>query len=304
MAKNRRRKGTPMDGVLLLDKPSGMSSNQALQKAKWLLGAQKVGHTGSLDPIATGLLPLCFGRATKVSGLFLDSNKAYDVEIKLGVSTESGDKEGEIISQSDIDVSLEDLELALKPFIGEISQVPPMYSALKRNGQPLYKLARQGIEVEREPRKVTIHSLDLIDFKEDTLKLSVFCSKGFYIRSLAVDIGESLGIGAHVRELRRTKVGDFALEQCITLDQLEALDSSENRQNLLTPTDQTLLHLPEVDLSESSSGYLCHGQTVRIVQPFETGLTRLYDSSKNFLGLGEITKDGQVLPKRIFVDAA
>ena len=224
-----------MDGMLLLDKPCGVSSNHALQSAKRLLNAQKAGHTGSLDPIATGLLPLCFGRATKVSGMFLESNKTYVVDIQLGVSTNTGDREGSIIAEANEIPLFEKIEKSLEPFIGEISQIPPMYSALKRNGQPLYKLARQGIEVERTPRQVTIFKLTVLSFSDDILRLEVVCSKGFYIRSLAMDIGESLGVGAHVKELRRTAVAGFTVAESVTLEQLESLESPETRQNAPWP---------------------------------------------------------------------
>ena len=284
MAGNRRRKGVPLDGMLLLDKPTNISSNHALQATKRLLNAQKAGHTGSLDPIATGLLPLCFGKATKVSGMFLESNKAYEVEIKLGITTDSGDREGQIINESASTTSLSQIEEALSPFMGEISQIPPMYSALKRNGQPLYKLAREGIEVERSPRKVTVYELSIIDFDKDILKLNVVCSKGFYIRSLAMDIGESLGIGAHVSELRRTAVGSFTIDQSVTLDQLEFLEGPDARQKLLIPIDQALTHLPQLNLPETSASFLVHGRTVRAIQPFKTGLTRLYEDGQRFLG--------------------
>jgi tRNA pseudouridine55 synthase len=291
-----------MDGMLLLDKPCGVSSNHALQSAKRLLNAQKAGHTGSLDPIATGLLPLCFGKATKVSGMFLESDKAYVVDIKLGVATDSGDREGNIISETNEIPPFEKIEESLKPFMGEILQIPPMYSALKRNGQPLYKLARQGIEVERAPRQVTIFNLTVQSFKDDMLTLEVVCSKGFYIRSLAMDLGESLGIGAHVKELRRTAVAGFTVAEAVTLEQLEALESPETRQNLLTPVDRALSHLPKVDLPESSVSFFCHGQTVRTVAPFKTGLNRLYAANERFLGLAEITDDGKVVPKRLFAE--
>ena len=291
-----------MDGMLLLDKPGGISSNHALQSAKRLLNAQKAGHTGSLDPIATGLLPLCFGKATKVSGMFLESNKTYVVDIKLGVATNTGDREGNIVTQTNEIPAFSKIEQSLKPFIGEISQTPPMFSALKRDGQPLYKLARQGIEVERTPRQVTVFELTVQDFENQILKLEVICSKGFYIRSLAMDIGESLGIGAHVKELRRTAVAGFTVAESVTLKQLEALESPQTRQNLLTPIDRALCHLPKTDLPENCVGFFCHGQTVRTIAPFTTGLNRLYAANERFLGLGEITDDGRVVPKRLFAD--
>ena len=195
MGSRRIRRGVPVDGMLMLDKPAGISSNGALQAAKRLLNAQKAGHTGSLDPIATGLLPLCFGKATKVSEMFLNFDKSYTATLQLGTSTDSGDRAGNVINSLPVNVSLEEIESALSSFRGEIMQVPPMYSALKRNGQPLYKLARQGIEVERAPRKVTVYDIELCSFNETKLVLHVSCSKGFYVRSLAMDLGVELGCG-------------------------------------------------------------------------------------------------------------
>ena len=268
---------------------------------KKLLSAKKAGHTGSLDPIATGLLPLCFGNSTKVTSLFLNSDKCYDVEIRLGVSTDSGDREGVATNRCEVDVSTEQIEQALQRFRGIIKQVPPMFSALKKNGQPLYKLARKGVEVKREPREVTVHRLSLNHRIGDVINLGVSCSKGFYIRSLAMDLGNVLGCGAHVQGLRRTRVGIFDIEHAITLEQLEALDTAQTRQRLLLPTDQALSHLPKVDLPEKSAKYFCQGQAVSALPLPRLGLARLYSENKTFLGLGEVTKDGRVAPKRIFI---
>ena len=290
-----------MDGMLLLDKPAGMSSNAALQIAKRLLNAQKAGHTGSLDPIATGLLPLCFGKATKVSEMFLNFDKTYEVTLKLGFKTDTGDKEGTVIESSLVRPSRGDVETALEPYQGEILQVPPMYSALKRNGQPLYKLARQGIEVEREPRKVTIYNIELVSLDGDTLKLHVSCSKGFYIRSLAMDLGDDLGCGAYVEELRRDSVGEFSIENAITLEQLEAIGTGQDRQRLLVSADHALQHLPKVDLPENTVAFFCNGQAVQVVCQIHTGLARLYSPNDRFLGLGVLTPDGRVAPKKLFV---
>ena len=286
--------------MLLLDKPEGCSSNQALQKAKYLLNARKAGHTGSLDPIATGLLPLCFGETTKISNLFLHADKTYQVDIKLGVTTETGDREGNIVNTNSVDVNRERVEEVLARYRGEFKQVPPMYSALKRNGQPLYKLARKGIEVDRDARPVCVYSLSLDEFKQDLLSLTVSCSRGFYIRSLAEDIGRDLGCGGHVQSLRRTRVGDFTVEQAVTLEQLEAIISPEQRGKLLLPTDRGLAHLPEIRIPENLARYIKLGQSVRTIQGSSPGLVRLYGESSGFLGLAEVTEDNRLAPKRLF----
>ena len=213
-----------VDGVLLLDKPLGLTSNDALQKARRLFSAAKGGHTGTLDPLATGLLPLCFGEATKFSADLLDADKTYEAVLRLGVTTDSGDADGTVVETAPVDIGESDVFGVLPRFTGDILQVPPMHSALKRNGRPLYELARQGIEVERDARAVTIHALDVLDFSGATLTLRVACSKGTYIRVLAADIGQALGCGAHLAALRRTVVGDLDLAQAVTLAELEALD--------------------------------------------------------------------------------
>ncbi len=300
MGRNRRQRGVPVNGMLLLDKPAGCSSNQALQRAKALLDAQKAGHTGSLDPIATGLLPLCFGEATKISNLFLQADKTYSVGIRLGVATETGDSEGKIISQNKVELTLSQLEQVLEGYRGQFDQMPPMYSALKRNGQPLYKLARQGIVVERELRPVTVYSLIMDDWESNLLSLTVACSRGFYIRSLAEDIGRDLGCGGHVESLRRIRVGDFSIDQAFTLEQLEAVLSPRDREKLLLSTDQGCAHLPEVRVAENLVQYLKLGQSVRPGKNAPEGLVRLYADSSGFLGLGEVTEDNKLNPKRLF----
>lgn len=290
----------PVDGMLLLDKPAGFSSNQALQQAKRLLNARKAGHTGSLDPIATGLLPLCFGETTKISGLFLESDKSYWVQIQLGVTTDTGDREGKVLREGSVAFSEQQLTAALAQFRGEFAQIPPMHSALKRHGQPLYKLARKGQTVERAPRAVTVYALTLQDWSGDTLELTLSCSRGFYVRTLASDLGDVLGCGGHVRELRRTAVGSHDLKDGFTLPQVEALESPRERQKLLLTTDLALAHLPEVNLPDNIATYLCRGQAVRAPSPPKSGLVRIYAPTSGFLGLGEITEDGKVAPKRIF----
>ncbi len=301
MARKRfRHQGLPVNGLMLLDKPEGISSNEALQRVKRLLNARKGGHTGSLDPMATGLLPLCFGESTKISSLLLDSDKQYEMTVKLGVATETGDREGAVIQQRDVNITQSQLEEVLDRFRGEGQQIPPMYSALKLNGQPLYKLARKGIEVERKPRKVTVYSLILTHWQQDVLKLTVTCSRGFYVRTLAVDIGDLLGCGGHVIQLRRTGVGNLHLDQSVSLPQLEKMALADEREKLLLPTDTALSHLPEVHLPANIAVYLCKGQSVRARHAADTGLVRLYSDNEQFLGIGEITEQGKIAPKRLF----
>lgn len=294
--------------MLLLDKPDGLSSNRVLQQAKHLLNARKAGHTGSLDPIATGLLPLCFGEATRISGLFLDADKSYRVQIALGVSTDTGDRDGKVLQERTVDFNAQQLHDALDRFRGSFEQIPPMYSALKQNGQPLYKLAREGIIVARAPRAVMVYALSLEKWCGERLELSISCSRGFYVRTLAADLGEALGCGAHVRELRRTEVGNFKIEDAFTVAQLEAAESPLERQKFLLPTDRGLAHLPEINLPDNIAFYLCRGRPVRAPSvPQKTpqsGLVRVYSDGAGFLGLAEITGDGKVTPKRLFQRAS
>ena len=294
----------PVNGILLVDKPTGITSNKTLQIAKRLLNARKAGHTGSLDPIATGVLPVCFGHATRISGMFLESAKHYEVGIRLGVTTDSGDKSGKALSVKTVEYDAVTLDETLSLFKGEIQQTPPMFSALKQNGQRLYKLARKGLEVKREPRTVMVHDISIQSIEDDYLELQVHCSKGFYIRSLAMDIGNALNCGAHVERLRRVAVHDFRIDQCISLERLEALESADNRQELLIPTDQALQRLPKIELSQGSAVAFCQGQSV---YPLEfprncpdRGLVRLYSQNSRFLGLGQMT-EGKIAPKRVFV---
>ena len=290
--------------MLLLDKPQGFSSNQALQQAKRLLNARKAGHTGSLDPIATGLLPLCFGETSKISSLFLDADKSYRTSIRLGIATDTGDREGQVQRESEVDFTQQQLDAALDRFRGRIEQVPPMFSALKQNGRPLYKLARQGITVERAPRAVTVHALSLEEWRGNLLELTLSCSHGFYVRTLASDLGDVLGCGAHVSELRRTSVGNYPLDDAVTLEQIEAADSPAERQKFLLPTERVLAHLPEVNLPDNVAFYLCRGRPVRAesapADGLEQGLVRVYSESAGFLGLAEMAPDGKITPKRLF----
>ncbi len=291
-----RKAWRQVDGVLLLDKPLGLTSNDALQKARRLFSAAKGGHTGTLDPLATGLLPLCFGEATKFSADLLDADKTYEAVIKLGVTTDSGDAEGTVIATAAVDVSKDDIFRVLRQFTGTIRQVPPMHSALKRNGRPLYELARRGIEVERESRMVTIHAIDCLSFGGDSLTLRIACSKGTYIRVLAADIGQALGCGAHLAGLRRTRVGDLDLGAAVTLPHLESLDEA-GRASCLQPVDALLRSLPSATLEGKAAERFRHGNPV----DFPAGLSgkiRIYVDG-TLIGVGEPAPDGRLWPKRL-----
>jgi len=297
--RGRRRSCIPVDGVLLLDKPRGFTSNQALQIAKRLLNACKAGHTGSLDPIATGLLPLCFGEATKLSQFLLDADKRYTATFRLGQTTTTYDGEGEVVSESAVDVSRKEIEQAIRGFTGEIEQVPPMYSAIKQGGQALYKLARAGVEVERAPRTVTIHEFRLLAQREKEIDVEIACSKGTYIRTLAHDLGQRLGCGAHVTGLRRLAVGGLNIEDAVGLDELEALADPAARCARLKPVDAMLADIPVVQLTALAAHYLRQGQPVSSRHPHREGWVRLYDETEHFLGVGEILDDGRVAPRRL-----
>jgi tRNA pseudouridine55 synthase len=304
----RRRKGRQIDGILVLDKPQGVSSNQALQAVKRLYFAAKAGHTGSLDPLATGVLPLCFGEATKFSRFLLDADKAYTSTFVLGAQTDTGDSEGSIIATADAShVSAADVEKVLPQFRGSCEQVPPMYSALKQDGQPLYKLARAGQEVERKPRPVVISALDLLAFRpgeQAELDVHIACSKGTYVRTLAEDIGEALGCGAHVSALRRTKAGPFTEESAVSMTALEGLKNNEayaEMDALLLPADAALGNLPMVQLTESGGFYIRQGQPVLVPNSPCSGMVRVGLESGEFLGVGEILDDGRVAPRRLIV---
>lgn len=289
-------------GVLVLDKPRGFSSNAALQKVRWLLNAEKAGHTGSLDPLATGVLPLCFGEATKFSQYLLDADKGYSTVAQLGITTTTGDAEGEVLERRAVAVDEAAIQAALPAFRGQIEQIPPMYSALKRDGQPLYKLARAGEVVEREARSVTIARLELLALQEDRATLEVACSKGTYVRTLVEDLGARLGCGAHVAELRRTQAGPFGLAQAVSLEELEAAHAeggSEALDRFLLPVDSGLEHWPLVQLTQHSAYYWLHGQPVRAANAPKFGLMRVQDDQGRFIGIGEIDDEGQVAPRRL-----
>lgn len=287
-----------INGVLLLDKPIGFSSNQALQKAKWLFQAAKAGHTGTLDPLATGLLPLCFGEATKFAHYLTDADKTYVATLKLGVTTNTGDAEGEVLERFDVNVSQAEFEQVCQQFLGEISQVPPMFSALKHEGKALYEYARAGIEIERKARLITIHHMVVEDFKQDEAVITVTCTKGTYIRTLAEDIGKQLGCGAHLIGLRRTATADYKITQTITLEQLEAM-TPQQREAALMPEDSAVRHLPSIVLDDDSVFYLQQGQGVWKSGAVPKGLLRLYTERQEFLGLGELESDGKIVPKRL-----
>ena len=304
----RRRKGRNISGIVLLDKPLGITSNRALQIVKRLYNAAKAGHTGSLDPLATGLLPLCLGEATKVSGFLLDADKSYLATLKLGVKTFSADAEGEVIETRPVEnYSKKQINAAIEHFLGDIEQVPPMHSALKVDGQPLYKLAHQGVVIERKSRSVHIFGIEVLRHEGDEIDIEVHCSKGTYIRTLAEDIGEKLGCGAHLSALRRTASGPFDLEESITIEQLEQFAEKTNEQgfdeldNQLMPAEEALYDWESVDLSADATFYILRGQAVQVPNAPTSGLVRLFSEEKGFLGIGEIMDDGRVKPTRLFV---
>lgn len=291
-----------INGILLLKKPKNMTSNGALQKVKHLFGAKKAGHTGSLDPLATGMLPICFGEATKFSQYLLESNKYYQVTIKLGVKTTTGDAEGEVIARRSADhVSAQTITALLPKFRGNIQQIPPMYSAIKHQGKPLYELARQGIEIERAPRAVTIFELQLENMQDDHVELYVHCSKGTYIRTLAEDIGDQLGCGAYVVGLHRMSVTPYENAIMYDLAELENMPREMLRQYLL-PVETSVKHLPAVHLSNSAVFYLRTGQAVRVSNAPLNGLVQLYSDETKFMGVGEILEDNRVTPRRLIVN--
>ncbi len=286
-----------LNGVLLLNKPVGLTSNTALQKAKRLLNAQKAGHTGTLDPFADGLLPLCYGEATKFSHYLLDADKTYHAVMQLGITTTTGDPEGEILSTRTVNISRTDILAVLPRFMGEIEQIPPMHSALKHQGRPLYEYARAGIEIDRPPRHVTIRALDLIECDLPYVSFKVRCSAGTYIRTLAQDIGEMLGCGAHLISLTRTASGLFDLKNAYPLARLEAL-SLDERRHLLLPSDCLVQHLPQIELDETACRALREGQQVNSSYP-ATELARIYDQARQFIGLVQIDQHGVIVSRRL-----
>ncbi len=312
----KRRKGRAINGVLLLDKPYEMSSNHALQAVKRVYFAQKAGHTGALDPLATGMLPICLGEGTKFSQFLLDTDKTYQVTAKLGIRTTTSDAAGEIVSEKEVSVSEEQLTDALDSFRGTTQQVPSMYSALKYQGKPLYKYAREGIDVPREARDITVFSLELLRFEHDEVELTIHVSKGTYIRTIVDDLGELLGCGAHVADLRRLAVGSYPIEKMVTLAELEALleqakaddiTPSEVLDPLLLPMESAVKGMPAVYIDDMSASFLRHGNPVQAYQAPAEGSVQVYigedkqDENAEFIGVGIINDDGQVAPKRIVV---
>lgn len=287
-----------ISGVILLDKPLGFSSNQALQKIKYLLQAEKAGHTGSLDPLASGLLPLCFGEATKFSHYLLDADKSYRALVQLGATTTTGDAEGEVLVSRPVYVTEAQVKKVLNDFIGDIKQTPPMYSALKHQGKALYEYARDGVDIERAARDVTIYQIDFHGFQNHQLDITVACSKGTYIRTLAEDIGAALGCGAHLAGLRRLTAGHFKLEDAITVEAFEAM-TLEQRDACLLPPDATIATLPMVTIDADSEFYLLRGQSVWKANLNIQGSFRVYNEQGVFLGLGEQAPDGKIAPKRL-----
>jgi len=286
-----------LDGVLLLDKPAGVGSNAVLQTVKRLYGAEKAGHAGTLDPLASGLLPVLFGEATKFSQLALDADKAYIATARLGITTTTGDAEGEVLERKPCDVRAEDVERALAAFRGELEQVPPMYSALKHGGQPLYALARAGREVPRAARRIRVHALELLRFVGDSLELRVRCSKGTYVRTLVEDIGRALGCGAHVSALRRTASGMFRIEDAVTLEQLQA-ETLGARDARLLPLERLLGGLPRVDLPAALAERFLRGQALQ-VEHAPSGPCGVYGQQGRLLGLGEGRAQGELRPRRL-----
>jgi tRNA pseudouridine55 synthase len=291
-----------VNGILLLDKPLNMSSNAALQVVKTLFNARKAGHTGSLDPLATGMLPLCFGEATKFSQFLLDADKCYQVIGRLGEKTTTADSEGEVIQRVDeVAIEQQQLEQALSLFKGEIEQVPSMYSAIKHKGTPLYKLARQGIEVERKPRRISIHELELLNFDGRDFELKVVCSKGTYIRNLIEDIGDHLQVGAHVIKLHRLYTFPYQGVQMCSLEQLKELADAGPKQldELILPVETAVSLWPVVNLDPAMTFHIRNGQAIRWHQPEGSEWVRLCDTDNNFIGVGEVTDDGRIAPKRL-----
>lgn len=296
-APQRRTPRRVVNGVLFLDKPVGISSNNALQKARWLLNAAKGGHTGTLDPMASGLLPLTLGEATKFSQTLLDADKAYDATVLLGVTTTTADAEGEVLASCPVDVSDSDIERALVQLRGDIEQVPPMYSALKHHGKALYEYARAGVVIPREPRHVKIHRFECLDRDGDSLMVRVECSKGTYVRTLASDLGAMLGCGAHLTALRRTRIGPFMIDGAVPLADIEAMPPEE-RDSLLAPVDSLLVHLPRLDLDANQTRSFTHGQSAQGCVGEVGAMFRVYHD-ESFLGVGSLDDTGALVPTRL-----
>ncbi len=296
----RRRRGRPVSGVLLLDKPTGVSSNHALQTARRLLNAAKAGHTGTLDPLASGLLPLCFGEATKVSQFLLGADKTYRARARLGITTTTGDSEGEVLRERPVAVDAARLAAALAAHTGDLLQVPPMYSALKQGGERLYALARRGETVERPARPVHVSRLELLEFDASGFEVDLDCSKGTYVRSLVEDIGEALGCGAHMTALRRLRVGALDVRQAMDLERLRALaaDDPNALDACLMPIADALAHLPQLELATPEAVSLQRGQAQTLRQPLADGWVAVFTQQRQFIGMAE-ARDGRLLPRRL-----
>lgn len=297
----RKSRGRSISGILLLDKPLEMSSNKALQIVKRLFNANKAGHTGSLDPLATGMLPICLGEATKVSQYLLEADKVYQVSFKLGERTATGDAEGEVVETKAFEsITEKQVQSVIPKFLGDLEQVPPMYSALKHNGQRLYDLARKGIEVERKSRHIHISDIELLSFEQGVIELKVACTKGTYIRTLAEDMAKALGTVSYVTKLHRLEVGSFNGFPMVTMEELEQLAEEGELQldKKLLPVDIGIMNMPELILNDDLSYYMCLGQPIQVPKAPTSGLVRLYNG-KRFLGIGEIKSDGLVAPKRL-----
>ena len=311
-SRRRKNRGKAITGVLVLDKPLGWTSGLAVSRVKRLFDASKVGHTGSLDQLATGVLPLCFGEATKLSGFLLNSDKRYEVRIRLGVRTDSGDAEGKVIASAELDAFEIDearIEAALDRFRGPIDQVPPMYSAVKREGQPLYKLARKGMEVEREPRRVEIYRNQLVAYDGQDISLLIDCSKGTYVRTIADDLGELFGCGAHVVELRRTKAGPFEIGDCVQFDALKSrkFEGAEALLQEIKPSACVVQAFPRVNLTNAGLWHVRHGQPVMVPHAPSHGWVRLHGDGlgdNGFVGVGEVLDDGRIAPRRMIAGSA
>lgn len=302
---SRRRTNSSLrdvDGIVLVDKPVGISSNDALQQVKRLFKARKAGHTGSLDPLASGLLVVCLGEATKVSAYLLDADKRYVVRTRLGIKTTSGDAAGDIVRDDGPIPSQTEISAVLEQFRGTSSQVPPMFSALKHKGQRLYELARIGVEVERKPREITITGLELTGMDEQSFDLNVYCSKGTYVRTLVEDISEAAGSCGHVTSLRRLLVGPFEGSNMMTIEHLEGLaaEGVEKLDSVVLPIDSAISDWPAVRLGKDASWYLQRGQAVAVPEVPEKGRVRIYEAESRFIGIGEVTPEGQIAPKRLF----
>jgi len=305
----RRGKGRSINGIVLLDKPTDISSNHALQRVKRIFFANKAGHTGALDPLATGMLPVCLGEATKFSQFLLDSDKRYTVTATLGIRTTTSDSQGDVVEQREVSVTQQQLDAAVDTFRGDIMQVPSMFSALKHKGQPLYKYAREGITIEREARPISVYEINQLRFEGNEVDLDIHVSKGTYIRTIVDDLGELLGCGAHVSMLRRTQVADYPYERMVTIDQLEALieQSKESDISPYTLLDPLLLDMdtavkkyPEVNISDEMGEYVLHGQPVQVFGAPDNTIVRItVGEQRTFIGVGQMNDDGLIAPKRL-----